>query len=184
MGGLADDGLVRHIGVSNFGTDLIERCATIHPVASLQPHFSMLHLKHRDLVRWCGERGIAVVAYGALAYGLLTGSIDEDTEFPEDDWRSGSGSEMSYYRAMFAPGKLERSLAVEDRLRPIAERLGISVAQIALAWTFHQPGVTSAIAGSRDPRHARENAEAGAIELDAATLAEIEELLPLGPGFA
>ena len=184
MASLVEAGLARHIGVSNFGTELIERCATIHPVASAQPHFSMLHLKHRELVRWCGEQGIAVVAYGTLAYGLLTGSIDEDTEFDDDDWRSGSGAEMSYYRAMFAPGKLERSLAVVDGLGTIAERLGISLPQLALAWTFHQPGVTSAIAGSRDPEHARENAAAGAIELDEPTLAEIEELLPLGPDFA
>lgn len=183
MADLVDDGLVRHIGVSNFDRVLIERCSAIRPVESLQPHLSMLHLGNRDLARWCGEQGIAVVAYGTLAYGLLTGAIDGDTEFADDDWRSGSGAEMSYYKAMFAPGKLERSLAVVDGLRPVAERLGISIAQLALAWAFHQQGVTSAIVGSRDPRHARENAEAGDVDLDDATLAELEDLLPLGPDF-
>ena len=184
MAELADQGLVRNLGVSNFDEDLIERCEAIREVDSLQPQFSMLHLKNRDLIRWCGERGIGVVAYGPLAYGLLTGAIDEDTEFDDDDWRSGKGGDVSYYRAMFAPGKLERSLAVVGRLRPIAERLGITVAQLALAWTFHQTGVTSAIAGSRNPDHARQNAEAGDVELSQEVLDEIEEMLPLGPAFA
>lgn len=184
MAELADQGLVRNLGVSNFDEDLIERCEAIREVDSLQPQFSMLHLKNRDLIRWCGERGIGVVAYGPLAYGLLTGAIDEDTEFDDDDWRSGKGGDVSYYRAMFAPGKLERSLAVVGRLRPIAERLGITVAQLALAWTFHQTGVTSAIAGSRNPDHARQNAEAGDVELSQEVLDEIEEILPLGPAFA
>lgn len=183
MAELADQGLVRNVGVSNFDQGLIERCEAIRRVDSLQQHFSMLQLKHRDLIRWCGERGIAVLAYGPLAYGLLTGAIDEETEFADDDWRSGRGSTPSYYRQMFAPGKLERSLAVVDRLRPIAERLEITVAQLALAWTVHQPGVTSAIAGSRNPDHARQNAGAGEAELPREVLDEIEELLPLGPAF-
>ena len=69
-------------------------------------------------------------------------------------------------------------------MRPVAERLGVTLGQLALAWNFHQDGVTSAIAGSRNPRHVRSNAEAGDIELDEATLAELESLLPLGPAFA
>ncbi len=170
--------------MSNFGTELIDRCAAIRPVDSLQPHFSMLHLGNRELVRWCGERGIAVVAYGPLGYGLLSGAITLDTEFGEEDWRSGKTGDSSYYDAMFAPGRIERSLAVVDALRPVAERLGITVAQLALAWTFHEPGVTSAIAGSRNAGHARDNAAAGGVELDEGTLAEIEAILPLGPGFS
>lgn len=181
MAGLADEGLVRHVGLSNFSRDEIEACAAIRPVDSLQPHFSMLHLDNRDLIRWCGERGIATVVYGPLAYGLLTGTIDESTEFDEGDWRSSGG--MSYYRQMFAPGKIERSLAVVDGLRPIAERLGLSLPQLALAWTIHQPGVTAAIAGTRNPGHARANAAAGDVELSSAVLEEIEGILPLGPGF-
>ncbi len=71
-----------------------------------------------------------------------------------------------------------------DALRPIAESLGITLAQLALAWAVHQPGVTSAIAGSRNPDHARENAAAGRVELDGETLERIEGILPLGPAFA
>jgi aryl-alcohol dehydrogenase-like predicted oxidoreductase len=182
LAALVDEGLVRSIGVSNFDQGLIERCEAIRHVDSLQPHFSMLHLRNRDLIRWCGDRGTGVVTYGSLAYGLLTGAIGMDTEFDQQDWRSGRDG--SYYRQLFAPGKKERSLAVVDGLRPIAERLGITVSQLALAWIFRQPGVTSAIAGSRNPRHVRDNAEAGRVQLDENTLREIEEgLIPLGPAF-
>jgi aryl-alcohol dehydrogenase-like predicted oxidoreductase len=182
MAGLAAEGLVGSIGLSNFDRASIERCEGVRHVDSLQPHFSMLHLENRDLIRWCGERGTGVVAYGPLAFGLLTGAITMQTEFDRRDWRSGRGGE-SYYRDMFAPGKRERSLAVVDALRPIADRLGITVAQLALAWVVHQPGVTAAIAGSRNPKHVRENADAGDVELDEGTLKEIQDLLPLGPDF-
>jgi aryl-alcohol dehydrogenase-like predicted oxidoreductase len=184
MAGLVDQGLVRHIGVSNFDQGLIERCEGIRHVDSLQPQFSLLHLKHRDLIRWCGDRGIGVVCYGPLAYGLLTGAIDADTEFEPSDWRSGRQGEDGYYAALFAPGKIERSLAVVDGLRPIADRLGITMAQLSLAWTFHQTGVTAAIAGSRNPDHVRQNAQAGQVKLDQGTLDEIEGIIPLGPEFA
>jgi aryl-alcohol dehydrogenase-like predicted oxidoreductase len=184
MAALVQDGLVGSVGVSNFGQRLIERCEAIRHVDSLQPHFSMLHLKNRDLIRWCGDRGTGVVTYGSLAYGLLTGAIGMDTEFDDQDWRSGKQGEGSYYRQLFAEGRKERSLAVVDALRPIAERVGISVSQLALGWIFHQPGVTSAIAGSRNPRHVRANAEAGRVDLDQDTLREIEEnVIPLGPAF-
>jgi aryl-alcohol dehydrogenase-like predicted oxidoreductase len=184
MAALQDEGLVRHIGVSNFSQVEIERSETIRHVDSLQPPFSMLDLRERDLIRWCGERGIGVVVYGPLAYGLLTGAITMDTEFDASDWRSGKRYQSGNYRRMFSPGKREHSLAVVDRLRPIAHRLGITVGQLALAWVVHQPGVTSAIAGSRKPDHVRENAGTGDVDLDRATLDEIEgEAIPLGPSF-
>ncbi|HEX2031009.1 MAG TPA: aldo/keto reductase [Actinomycetota bacterium] len=183
MAGLQDDGLVRWIGVSNYREAQIERCEAVRHVDSLQPHFSMLHPGNRELIRWCGERGVGVVAYGSLAYGLLTGAITMDTDFDRSDWRSGQAEQTSYYRSMFAPGKKERSLAVVDALRPIGDRLGLTVAQLALAWTFHQPGVTSAIAGSRNAGHVRQNAAAGEAHLDRETLDEIEQAIPLGPDF-
>lgn len=183
MASLVDEGLVGSIGVSNFERQEIERCEAIRHVDSVQPQFSMLHPVHGDLIRWCEEQKIGVVCYGPLAYGLLTGAITEETTFAWNDWRSGRFG-MSYYGRLFAPGKLERSLAVVDGLRPIADRLGITIAQLALAWTFHQPGVTAAIAGSRNPDHVRQNAAAGDVELDPKTLDEIEELLPLGPAFS
>jgi aryl-alcohol dehydrogenase-like predicted oxidoreductase len=171
---LVEQGLVRFIGVSNFDQDLLERCLSVRHVDSLQQEFSMLVLEDRDLIRWCGMRGIGVLAYGPLAYGLLAGAITMETMFAKGDFR-GSGGET--HDALFAPEARRRSLDVVDGLRPIAERLGCTLAQLALAWTFHQEGVTGAIAGSRDPAHVRDNAAAGDISLDEATLGEMESLL-------
>jgi aryl-alcohol dehydrogenase-like predicted oxidoreductase len=177
MASLVDEGLVRAIGVSNFDRTLIERCLAVRHVDSLQQEFSMLVLDDRELIRWCGEHGIGVLAYGPLAYGLLTGVITADTTFDRGDFRRGETS-------LFGKGRRERSLAVVDAMHPVAERLGISVSQLALAWTFDQPGVTSAIAGSRNSGHVRSNAEAGDVVLDRATLDELEGILELGPAFA
>ena len=184
MASLVDEGVVRWIGVSNFDRELIERCDAIRHVDSLQPQFSMLHLDNRELIAWCGERGIGTVVYGPLAFGLLTGAIDLQTTFDPDDFRSGAKYRNSYYRDLFAAGRIERSLAVVEAIRPIADRLGVTVAQLALGWTFHQPGVTSAIAGSRNPEHVRQNAGAGDVQLDEKTLEELEDALRRGPSFA
>src|SRR5439155_17426847 len=171
MAGLADKGLVRAIGVSNFEREQILRCEEIRHVDSLQPEFSMLVLENRELISWCGERGIGTVVYGPLAFGLLSGAITTATSFPEGDWR---GQETE---GLFAPGNMEANRRVVEALRPIAERLDVSLAQIALAWTIAQPGVTAAIAGSRNPDHARSNTAAGDLELDEKTLGEIETIL-------
>jgi aryl-alcohol dehydrogenase-like predicted oxidoreductase len=166
---LQDAGKVRWIGVSNFDRDLIERCRAIRQVDSLQQEFSMLNREDADLIRWCGETGTGVVTYGPLAFGLLTGAISKDTTFGPGDWR---GTERD---GLF--GNLDGSLAIVDRLRPVADRLDCTLAQLALAWNVHQPGVTSAIAGSRNARHVRTNAEAGDLELDEPTLKELDSAL-------
>jgi aryl-alcohol dehydrogenase-like predicted oxidoreductase len=181
MAGLVDDGLVKAIGVSNFDRQLIERCETIRHVDSLQQEFSMLSLEDRDLIRWCGEHGTGVLSYGPLAYGLLTGAITASTAFDQGDFRGGDDEDGD---RLFAAGRLERSLAVAEALRPIAERSDVTMAQLALAWNVHQSGVTAAIAGSRNAEHVRSNAAAGDVELDEGTLAELEAILALGPAFA
>ena len=173
MASLVDDGLVRHIGVSNFDRALIERCEAIRHVDSLQQEFSMLQQRDRDLIRWCGEHGTGVLSYGPLAYGLLAGAISRETAFDEGDFRGGDDPDTE---ELFG-ANLERSLAAVDRLRPIADRLGISLAQLALVWNVHQPGVTAAIAGSRNPEHVRSNAAAGDLGLDDATRSELDAVL-------
>ena len=183
MAALVDEGLVRAIGVSNFNRARIERCEAIRHVDSLQQEFSMLQLEDRELVAWCGENGTGVLSYGPLAYGLLTGAIGPGTTFDATDFRSGK-DQWDFWEKMFAPGKLERSLAVVEAMRPLAERVGCTVGQLALAWNVAQPGVTSAIAGSRNPEHVRSNAAAGDVELDAAALEELETALRQGPSFA
>jgi aryl-alcohol dehydrogenase-like predicted oxidoreductase len=179
MAALVDDGLVRAIGVSNFTQELVERCEAVRHIDSLQQNFSMLWRDDRDLIRWCGEQGTGVLAYGPLAFGLLTGALTKETVYPEGDWR-GTPEDPDSAR-LFGPDGIDRSLAVADGVRGVAERLGTTPAAVALAWTIAQPGVTAAIAGSRNPEHVAENAAAGELELDAETLAELDGLAASGP---
>ena len=172
MASLADEGLARAIGVSNFSEKLIEACEQIRHVDSLQPHVSMLHRGNLDLVRWCGERGTGVVAYSPLACGLLTGTLTKDTAFDPADWRAGERG-FSMYDSLFGP-RFQPNLATVERLTPVAGQLGVPLAQMALAWALQQPGLTSAIVGSRNTKHVASNLAAAALTLDEATLAEIE----------
>jgi aryl-alcohol dehydrogenase-like predicted oxidoreductase len=167
---LLDAGKVRFLGVSNFDREQIELCLRIRHVDSLQPEFSMLERKHAELIRWCGDEGVGVVSYGPLAFGLLTGAVTVDSTFAEGDWRAKPENGDRF-------DDLEGSLAIVERLRPVAERLGCELAQLALAWNLHQAGVIAAIAGSRNPSHVRSNAAAGDLELDDATLEELDSLL-------
>ena len=169
---LQDAGKVLNIGVSNFDRERIERCEAIRHVDSLQQEFSLLVRDDAKLIAWCGDQGTGVVTYSPLAAGLLTGAISHETAFAAGDWRSERGDE-----GLFSPEALGRNLTVVDGLRSIAEGLGVSVSQLALAWNIAQPGVTSAIAGSRNPQHVRSNAAAGDLELDAQTLAAVDALV-------
>jgi aryl-alcohol dehydrogenase-like predicted oxidoreductase len=169
MTGLVDAGKVRAVGVSNFDQELLERCLPIHHVDSLQQEFSMLALEDRELIRWCGDAGIGVVSYSPLGVGFLTGRFTRGEAEQIDDWRSRN--------EWTTAETLDDVFRVVDGLRPIAGRLGLTMGQLALAWNIAQPGVTAAIAGSRNGEHMRQNAAAGEVELDPGVLTEIEELL-------
>jgi aryl-alcohol dehydrogenase-like predicted oxidoreductase len=177
MASLVDDGLVRHIGVSNFTRGRIDRAEKVRHVDSLQNQFSMLHQDGRSkLFPYLKEKGTGVLAYAPLAYGLLTGAFNKDTKFGDDDWRGG-GHGMRGYDLHFAPGAYEQNLEIVERLKPVADRLGIKLSQLALAWAVNQEGVTGAIAGSRSPDHVRENTAAGDVELSDKDLEEIDSIL-------
>jgi aryl-alcohol dehydrogenase-like predicted oxidoreductase len=180
MAELADAGLVRAIGLSNYELEEIEGCHAQRPVDSVQTGLSMIdYLGDRGTIARCGELGIGVVIYEPLASGILS---DKTLEQLLAIW-DGPWVESPFFQRLLAPGQAERSFAVADGMRPIAVRLGVSVAQLAIAWVLHQPGVAAAIAGSRDGRHVRENAEATTLDLTG-SLDELEALIPLGPAFA
>jgi aryl-alcohol dehydrogenase-like predicted oxidoreductase len=179
MAEIQDEGLARFIGVSNFDQALVERCLSIRHVDSVQNQFNLLHRNDAEsFLPWLQERGIGYLGYGPMAFGLLTGTITTETKFHESDWRGG-GDNVGYYDDLFAPGKLEASVERVDALKPIAERLGVPLPSLAIRAALATPGVTAVIAGSRKAKHTEENARAADIELDDATLAEIEQALHL-----
>jgi aryl-alcohol dehydrogenase-like predicted oxidoreductase len=183
MRGLVDDGLAERVGLSNFDREQIERCLAVGPVDLIQEGLSPIdHLETRALATWCAERGIAVVTYEPLANGMLAGAIRAPEDFARvvgDDYR-----EWGFWKRLFAPGRFERSRAVADGMRAMADRLGCSLAQVAIAWNLHQPGVTATLVGTRSPAHIRDDAAAAAIALTDEQLAELDASIPLGPTFA
>jgi len=180
MAELVDEGLARHIGVSNFDRSLIERCLTIRHVDSVQNQYSVLHAEDGDsLLPWLQEQEIGYLAYGPLAFGLLGGTMTPQTTFDDADWRSGGSWQLGYYQDLFAPEAFTRSLRRVDRLRPIADRMGLRVPALALAAAVATPGVTGAIVGSRRPAHVRDNAAVGEMILSEDVLAEVMDAMDL-----
>ncbi len=183
MRGLVDDGLVRVAGLSNFERDEIERCLAVGPVDLVQECLSPIdRLENRALFRWCAELAVAVVTYEPLGNGMLAGAIHAPEDFVRvvgEDY-----AEWPFWQRLFSPGKFERSQAVADGMRAIADTLGCSLPQLALAWNVRQPGVTATLAGSRNPTHVRENAAAAEIRLESQHLVALEALISLGPTFA
>jgi aryl-alcohol dehydrogenase-like predicted oxidoreductase len=176
MGEIQDEGLARHIGVSNFSRRRIERCLAIRPVDSVQNEFSLLVQQDRaGLLPWLADRGITYFAYSPMGAGILTGALAAGHAFPDTDWRGGKLWDEEQ-NELFRPGAFEENLAKVERLRPIAARLGITTAALALRWVVEAAPNAVAIAGSRDPGHARSNAQAGELRLDAETLAEIDAI--------
>jgi aryl-alcohol dehydrogenase-like predicted oxidoreductase len=177
MGELVDQGLVRAIGLSNFELDDVTRCHDLRAVDLVQDGLSIIdHLDNREPFAGCRELGIGVVVYEPLGSGALSGrSIDAiRTAWAEY-------SEWGFYKRLLAGENGERSSALVDALRPVAERHGVSIPQLAIAWVLHQDGVTSVLAGSTNPDHVRANAAAADLDLSEDVLGELEALIPLGP---
>jgi aryl-alcohol dehydrogenase-like predicted oxidoreductase len=173
MAELADEGKVRWIGVCNFPLDLLERIERVRHVDSLQPPLNMIERRAQDeLLPWTREHGTGVIAYSPMASGLLTGTFRERLgELSDDDWRRGTGPAAW----KFKEPHLSQALELVEGVRPVAERLGVSVGALAIAWVLARPGVTGAIVGARRPEQVDGWLPAAGLELDEAMLAELEQ---------
>jgi aryl-alcohol dehydrogenase-like predicted oxidoreductase len=172
MARLVDEGKVRAVGVSNFDVPLLERCEALRHVDSLQPPFSLIRRQAAEReFPWCVAHGTGVIVYSPMQSGLLTDRFSEERAkaLPEGDWRRRSSD--------FNQPKLGRNLALRDALRPIAGRHGVTVAEIAIAWTLGWTGVSGAIVGARTPEQVDGWIEAGSIELSREDLAEIAGII-------
>lgn len=167
-------GKVRYGGVCNFSLAQLRRAQAIHPIASLQPPYSMLKREiEPEILPWCAEHGVGILAYSPMQAGLLTGAFTaaRAAALAPDDWRGR--------HPMFTEPQLSVNLRLVDRLRTIATKMGISVSQLALAWVLRLPEITSAIAGARNAAQIQETVRAGRISLPATVAAEIDDLLQL-----
>jgi len=152
MARLVQEGKVRFLGVSNFSVEQLKRIQPIHPVASNQPPYSMLRREiETDLLAYCAEQKIGIVVYSPIESGLLAGKFSKEyiDNLPANDWRRTRSP-------IFQEPEFSINLALIDKLRPIAQRKGCSLSQLAIAWVLRRPEVTAAIAGARKPTQIEE----------------------------
>jgi aryl-alcohol dehydrogenase-like predicted oxidoreductase len=144
MSRLVEEGKIRAIGVSNYDVEMLRACEAVRHVDSLQPVFSLVR-RHTgpEEIGWAAEHDTGVIVYSPMESGLLTDSFSRERieQMAEGDWRRRS------FR--FQEPELSRILELRDAVGPIAERLGSSIADVAVAWTLAWPGVTGAIVGAR-----------------------------------
>jgi aryl-alcohol dehydrogenase-like predicted oxidoreductase len=166
-------GKVRHIGVCNYSVAQLKRVLPIHPVASLQPPYSMLvRGVEAELLSFCAENGIGVVCYSPMQKGILTDKFTREwvASLAKDDHRSSAD-------VRFQEPELSKNLALVEGLKPIARAAGRSVAQLAIAWTLRRSEVTSAIVGARRPSQIEETVGAGDWTLSADEIRAVDALL-------
>ena len=178
---LLAQGKIRAIGVSNFSVVQMERFRDVAPLHVLQPPYNLFERDiETDLLPYCRENKIAMLGYGALCRGLLSGRMQADTVFDGDDLRRTDPK--------FQEPRFEQYLAAVARLDRLAQRFGKRVIHLAVRWMLDQ-GITTALWGARHPDQLRPVDEVIGWSLDAAAKAEIDGILretitdPVGPEF-
>ncbi|MGB2957531.1 MAG: aldo/keto reductase [Bacteroidota bacterium] len=171
MAELQREGKVRWIGVSNFDVSQMELCRSVAPITSDQPSYSPLFRDiEKEILPFCQRQGMGVIVYSPMASGLLSGSMTRDRidGMPQDDWRRRSEE--------FQDPKLERNLAMAERLKGVGSRHGRSAGEVAIAWTLRHPAVTGAIVGVRTTQQVDGVMRAADFELTTQDAYETEQI--------
>ncbi|MGW1956543.1 aldo/keto reductase [Streptomyces sp. NPDC001920] len=173
VGELVQKGYVRHVGLSEVGAETIRRAAATAPVADVQIEYSLISRGiEESVLPATRELGIAVTAYGVLSRGLISGHFTPDRQLAANDFRAHS--------PRFQGENLRHNLNLVEALRKIAERKGVTVAQIAIAWVLSRGEDIVPLVGARTRPRLTESLGALDVALDAADLAAIEEAVPPG----
>jgi 1-deoxyxylulose-5-phosphate synthase len=169
-------GKARYIGFSEWPVERIEESLALPDVerwVSSQPQYSMLwRAPEAEVIPLCEREGISQIVWSPLAQGVLTGKY-RPGQAPPRDSRASSESMSGFMDRLLD----DRVLEAVQRLQPIAEGAGLTMAQLALAWVLRQGNVASAIVGASRPEQVRANASASGVALDAPTLAAIDDVL-------
>jgi aryl-alcohol dehydrogenase-like predicted oxidoreductase len=160
-------GKIRAIGASNASADDLNAYIAAGQLDAIQERYSMLDREiETTLLPIARQHGVSTLSYSSLALGLLTGKIGPDRQFEGDDQRRTD--------PLFSAGNRVKVASFADTVRPLAEAHGASVAQLVIAWTLQQPGITFGLCGARNPAQALDNARAGTLALSADELANID----------
>jgi aryl-alcohol dehydrogenase-like predicted oxidoreductase len=169
MSELREEGLVRHIGVSNFTAAQVRRVASIAPVGTLQPPYSLIARDvEEEILPFAEREGIGVIVYSPMGSGLLTGRMTAARiqALADDDWRK--------HDARFREPQLSAHLATAAGVSRVAARLGVAPGAIAIAWTLRNPAVDGAIVGLRRPDQVDELLAGATLELSDHDAVELE----------
>ncbi|MET9013299.1 aldo/keto reductase [Streptomyces olivaceoviridis] len=166
-------GYIRHIGLSEVGADTIRRAAAVAPISDLQIEYSLLSRgPEESIIPTLRELGIGLTAYGVLSRGLLSGHWSSSRELTGNDFRTHS--------PRFQGENLAANLRLVQALDRVAERLGATTSQVAIAWVAAQGEDIVPLVGARRRERLAESLGSAALRLDAETLAEIEKAVPAG----
>jgi aryl-alcohol dehydrogenase-like predicted oxidoreductase len=167
-------GKIRYYGVSNFTVEMMEECERHGHLTANQVGYHLYDRRmEAQVLPYCLQHNIGYMAYGSLAFGLLTGAFTPETTFVEWDWRSKG---KAFGLPLFERDDFLRELRVTERLKTLAADHGRSVAQLAIAWVLGNPAVTVALVGMRNAHELAENVQAAEWKLSEADRAEIDHI--------
>jgi aryl-alcohol dehydrogenase-like predicted oxidoreductase len=173
-------GKARYVGVSNFRLAQIETCMRLRRIDVVQYGWNMFDRRMQaEIFPYCRAQEIGVMAYGSLAYGMLSGTFHAGMQFEESDWRSRGGmlGNLNLFRTLFGPEHFPRNLAAVVDLKRLALQYDKTLAQFALRWTLSNPEIGTALVGFRAPAEVTENLGALGWAISAADMAEIDAIL-------
>ena len=175
---LVHEGKIRRLGISECTVGEIARAHATHPVTALQSEFSLWTREPLEgVIPWCAANGVAFVAFGVLGRGFLTGALTPGQEFPKGDFRATN--------PRFQPDAMAANVAILDGVRRVAERLGATPAQVAVAWVLAQGDHLLPIPGTKRERYLEEDLGGGTLALDTQALTELDGLpAPVGARYA
>jgi myo-inositol catabolism protein IolS len=176
---LVKQGKVRAVGLSNFKLSEIETCMRTRRVDVVQYCWNMFDRRmQKEIFPYCREHNIGVMAYGSLAYGMLTGTLSEEQTFEKGDWRSRRGQlgNINLFQHLFGPDHYLKNLRAVEELKGMAKRYGKSLPQFALRWTLSNPVISTALVGCRNAREVDDNVGALGWSISDADMKEIDAI--------
>ena len=176
---LVKQGKVRAVGLSNFKLAEIERCMQARRVDVVQYCWNMFDRRmQKEIFPYCRDHRVGVMAYGSLAYGVLTGTMSEEMDFGSDDWRSRCGrlGNINLFQHLFGPDHFLKNLRAVEELKPLAQRYGKTLPQFALRWTLSNPVISTALVGCRNEREVNDNVGAVGWNISDADMKEIDAI--------
>ncbi|OCJ02535.1 aldo/keto reductase [Rhizobium sp. AC44/96] len=163
-------GKIRAIGASNVDRSELQRYIETGSLDAIQERFSMIDREiEADLLPLTVASGVSTLSYSSLALGLLSGTVGPDRIFSGDDQRKDN--------PRFSVANRQKAKDFSDAIQPVAARHDASIAQVVIAWTLAQPGITFALCGARNPAQALDNARAGTLQLSVDDLKAIDAAL-------